>query len=101
MTNNNYFLDSRQRPALTVQTHGLSPGLDGQQTTSPALSAYHTALNTPVSPSSNHFIPDEDIPNIYTNNSHGNPPLSPNDFAMLQSQSFYPQQVIMDQRGVP
>ncbi|KAI9255306.1 HSF-type DNA-binding-domain-containing protein [Sporodiniella umbellata] len=90
MSNNLFIESSRQRPALTVQTHSLSPGIEGQQTASPALSAYNTALNTPVSPGSTHFISDDDIPNIYTNNVHGNSPLSPNDFAMLQSPSFYP-----------
>ncbi|CAO3689072.1 unnamed protein product [Rhizopus microsporus] len=58
---NNHNTQIRHRPALTVQTHGLSPGLEQQQPTSPALSVYHTALNTPVSPNSAQFISDDDI----------------------------------------
>lgn len=58
---NNHNTQIRHRPVLTVQTHGLSPGLEQQQPTSPALSVYHTALNTPVTPNSAQFISDDDI----------------------------------------
>ncbi|KAI8382369.1 HSF-type DNA-binding-domain-containing protein [Blakeslea trispora] len=59
-------------PALTVQTHNLSsqfnlsPGPNSMDPNSPALSAYHTALNTPVSSSPSPFIPDDDIPILYS-----------------------------------
>lgn len=86
-TNQSNFRNNRNPPALTVQTHNLnhsqlslSPGLSPMdQQNSPALSAYHTALNTPVSPSPSPFNLDDDI---YTN------PLSPNTFT-LNEQQFY------------
>lgn len=63
---------SRIPPTLTVQTQNLQQqqlqlSLSPQNTEqySPALSAYHTALNTPISPMSpNPFVSDEDIPSI-------------------------------------
>ncbi|OAD01177.1 hypothetical protein MUCCIDRAFT_156739 [Mucor lusitanicus CBS 277.49] len=71
-------------PVLTVQTHNLSPQLGLppnsplDQQNSPALSAYHTALNTPVSPSPSPFISDDDIPSLYSPHS----PLTPNTFTL-------------------
>ncbi|OBZ86167.1 Heat shock factor protein [Choanephora cucurbitarum] len=62
----------RLPPALTVQTQNLStqfslsPGPNSMDLNSPALSAYHTALNTPVSTISSPFIPDDDIPSLYS-----------------------------------
>jgi hypothetical protein len=59
-------------PTLTVQTHNLnqnraslSPGLSPMDHGSPA-STYHTALNTPVSPSPSQFMPDDDMTSIYS-----------------------------------
>ncbi|CEP18095.1 hypothetical protein [Parasitella parasitica] len=75
---------SSRAPVLTVQTHNLSPqlGLPSNspldQQNSPALSAYHTALNTPVSPSPSPFISDDDIPSLYSPHS----PLTPNTFTL-------------------
>lgn len=95
--NQNYFLQqSRQqfnpRPSLTVQTQnlsyatnnlssGLSPMVDGS-VNSPALSAYHTALNTPVSPSPSQFVSDDDIPSLYSPHS----PMTPNTFNLHEQQ---------------
>lgn len=75
---------SSRVPVLTVQTHNLSPQLGLppnsplDQQNSPALSAYHTALNTPVSPSPSPFISDDDIPSLYSPHS----PLTPNTFTL-------------------
>jgi hypothetical protein len=102
-TNNNQFYNMQTRntasripPALTVQTQNLQQQQQQQQLSlspqnpeqySPALSAYHTALNTPISPMSpNPFVPDEDIPNI-TFNQHQQ---------MYSNQQY--QQAIMDQQ---
>lgn len=74
-------------PILTVQTHNLntipsssslSPNI---QQHSPALSAYHTALNTPVSPSPTSFISDDDIPSLNFS-PHHSPMTTPNTFAL-------------------
>jgi hypothetical protein len=88
-----YTNHSRPPPILTVQTHNLnhsnslqnlSPnGLIDQQH-SPALSAYHTALNTPVSPSPSSFISDDDIPSLYSS-THNHNPMTPNTFAALNT----------------
>lgn len=103
-TTNNNNTTSRNNipPALTVQTHNLphpslSPGLNpmeggGNHGGSPALSAYHTALNTPVSPSPSPFIPDDDIPSLYSPHS----PMTPgtfnlNDTYQQQQQFYHPQ----------
>lgn len=78
---------SSRAPVLTVQTHnlspqlGLSPNSPLDQQNSPALSAYHTALNTPVSPSPSPFISDDDIPSLYSPHS----PLTPNTFTLNES----------------
>lgn len=91
----NYRNLNRNTPALTVQTHNLnhsqlslSPGLSPMdQQNSPALSAYHTALNTPVSPSPSPFNLDDDIPSLYS-------PMTPTTFSLneQQQQQFYSQQ---------
>jgi hypothetical protein len=85
---------SRIPPTLTVQTQNLqqqqqqlSLSPQNPEQYSPALSAYHTALNTPISPMSpNPFVSDEDIPSIAFNQ---------------QQQQMYNnqyQQAIMDQQ---
>ncbi|CAO3641765.1 unnamed protein product [Mucor hiemalis] len=105
-SNQNYFIQSTRqqfnpRPSLTVQTQnlpftnnlspGLNPMVDGG-VNSPSLSAYHTALNTPVSPSPSQFISDDDIPSLYSPHS----PMTPNTFSLheqqhQQQQQFYQQ----------
>ncbi|CAO0796067.1 unnamed protein product [Mucor circinelloides] len=93
---------SSRAPVLTVQTHNLSPQLGLppnsplDQQNSPALSAYHTALNTPVSPSPSPFISDDDIPSLYSPHS----PLTPNTFSL--NEGYYTtQQQQQQQQYVP
>ncbi|KAI8047592.1 HSF-type DNA-binding-domain-containing protein [Gilbertella persicaria] len=89
-------------PALTVQTHNLSsqfnlsPAMSPMDPNSPALSAYHTALNTPVSPSPSPFVPDDDIPSLYSPHSPITPNMFLNEYQQQQQQqqqqnTFYAQ----------
>lgn len=66
-------------PALTVQTHNLPHLSLSPMDHSPALSAYHTALNTPVSPSPSPFTADDDIPSLYSPHSPMTPAFALNE----------------------